>query len=118
MPGMGEHWYPARSKMVVTSEREGQTVIRADDSRPGAWKNEPFYSELKAMASALGSQHQILVRTEGRTIAIVPERDIDLGVVTDDHRLVTLEYSSARGVRWEVEKMNADDPRIIGKPFQ
>lgn len=117
MPGMGEHWFPARSKMVVTAENEGQIVIRADDSRPNAWKSEPFYSELKSMAASLGSSHQILVRTGGRTIAIVPDRDIDLGIVSDDHRLVTLEYPSPFGARWEVAKIDADDPLIAGKPI-
>lgn len=114
MPDMGEHWYPARAKMVVTSENEGQIVVRVDGSRPAAWRSEPFYSELKGLSRQLGMTHQILVRTAGRTIAIVPDRDIDLGIVTDDHRLVTLELNTPAGLRWEVEKMDSNDPRIAG----
>ncbi len=112
MPGLGEHWRPSKCKMVITLEDEGRMIVRTDAGHPSAWRAEPFYSELKYQAQRLGSRFQILVQSNGRTIAVVPDRDIDLGVVTKDHMIITAELEGGR--RWHVEKMMADDPRIAG----
>jgi hypothetical protein len=98
--------------MVITLEDEGRMIVRTDAGHPSAWRVEPFYSELKYQAQRLGSRFQILVQANGRTIAVVPDRDIDLGVVTNDHMIITVELEGGR--RWHVEKMMADDPRIAG----
>ena len=107
---VAEHWYPAKCKMVVTLEGN-RTLVRVDDARPGAWREEPYYSDLKGLARSRGSAHQLLVLTQGRTVAIVPDADIDLGVTTKDHFLVTKEFRTANGLRWEVEAIHVTDPR-------
>lgn len=113
--GLGAHWYPAKCKMVITREEASRTIVRVDEGRPNAWRDEPYYSDLKQWAWQGGSRHQLLVHTAGRTIAIVPDADIDLGVVTDDHLLITAEITTpAGGLRWTVEKVGAADPRVAG----
>ncbi|MEI9852448.1 MAG: YkgJ family cysteine cluster protein [Sphingomonas sp.] len=110
----GPHWYPARSKMVITMESTGRTVVRVDAGRPAVWREEPYYSDLKRWAVQGGSGHQLLVVTAGRTIAILPQADVDLGAVTSEDLLLTTEYRTSKGPRWTVEKIDADDPRAAG----
>jgi hypothetical protein len=62
-PMMGTHWFPAHSKMVIVSELDGARIaIHVDPGRPTAWREEPFYSEIKewAVLSALDA-HQVVV---------------------------------------------------------
>lgn len=123
-PVLGEHWFPARSKMVVTSELEGARVaIHVDPGRATAWQQEPFYSEIKHW-SVLASErmHQVVVCIGKRAIVVFPDREVDLGTVADDERIITSERRSVVGTRFEALKLKADDPRIAdlqpGKPVQ
>lgn len=116
-PPVAERWNPKKCKMVITTDKPDQVVVRVDESRPDAWKAEPFYSDLKFWAKMGGSEQQLLVHSRGRTIAIVPDQDIDLGVVTRSDVLVTIELKTPMGVRWVVEKTSVFDSRISGFPI-
>lgn len=109
--GIPEHWFPAKCKMVIQGDGPDRTVIRVDKAKPGAWRAEPYYTDLKRTAAQGGSKHQLLIYDGGRTWAMTPFADIDLGFVTDAHVLVTVE-EPGRGGRWAVEKLPASDPRV------
>lgn len=113
---MGDHWYPKKAKMVVNPEPNGFTV-HPDPGTPMAWRGDPYYSELKRMAvQAAPHLGQINVAySDKRTIAILPDEDVDLGIVTDDDRLVMSEVRTRTGTRLIVEKVRYDDPRIKGQ---
>lgn len=121
---MEEHWFPARSKMVVVSELEGNRIaIHVDQGRPSAWRQEPYYSEIKHWAAvAIRQKLQVVVCIGKRAIVIFPDREVDLGIIDDDERILTRETASTTGVRLDALKLKADDPRIAGmqpgKPFQ
>ena len=52
-PVAGKHWHPAKCKMVIVSELNGQRIgVHVDPGRPSAWREQPFYDELKEMAEA------------------------------------------------------------------
>jgi len=77
-----EHWNPARSKMVIASEKSGRVWICVDPARPDAWRREPYYRDIKQWAVwAAQGGHQLLVHSAGRTISILPDRDVELGPV-------------------------------------
>ena len=90
-------------------------MVQVDQGRPSAWRDEPFYSEIKQWSN-LGSieMHQIVVTIGRRTIVIFPDRDVDLGQVADDDRILVGETWSESGPRLEALKLKADDPRIQG----
>lgn len=115
-PVAGEHWQPAKCKMVIVSELDGQRIgVHVDPGRPSAWREQPFYDELKQMAK-IGARDniQVVVCIKNRAIVILPDRDVDLGPVADDERIVSGVTIEAGVERFEAYKMKADDPRIAG----
>ena len=116
-PMTGEHWFPARSKMVIVSELEGKRVaIYVDPARPDAWRERPCHDDIRQWArSAAQQDHQVVVFIGRRAIVIFPDREVELGAIADDERIITFRRRGPAGDRLEAVKMKADDPRIAGK---
>lgn len=79
-PVAGEHWFPARSKMIIMSVFEGKRLaIYVDPGRPNAWREAPYYADLKRWA-AFGARdgRQLVVSVGRRSILILPDRDVEL----------------------------------------
>ena len=93
----GPHWKPSQSKLVVTASEDG-LEIRCDPGFPGAWRNAPFYREIKTLAGA-GEAHDVsvLAISGKRMILVTSDRDFDLGVVGADQRILR-EYQGNRVV--------------------
>jgi hypothetical protein len=74
---LGEHWRPSKCKMVVVLEDYSNAlVIHVDPSRPHAWRQEPFYSEIRQWArTAAHEQRQVVVWQGDIKIVIAPEGD-------------------------------------------
>jgi len=115
-PIMGEHWFPARSKMVVAAEDGGERiVIHVDPSRPGAWREQPYYQEIKNWAElAARDLGQVIVSIGKRSIVVLPDEDVDLGIVSDDERIVIGEVVENGRLRLRAIKLRSDDPRLAG----
>lgn len=115
-PMAEDHWRPAKSKMVIVSELGGTRVgVHVDPGKPMAWRDEPYYSDLKDWARhAAMSMMQVVVCIGRRTHVILPDRDVDLGIVEDDERIISWEVRSSQGTEIRAEKLKADDPRIAG----
>jgi hypothetical protein len=105
-PMVGEHWYPARSGMVLFTEPDGQRLaIYVDGSRPDAWREQPYYGEIKQWATwAARDMRQVLVHVDGRSIAILPDEDVDLGEVAEDEQIVMAEVMENGRRRLRVSK--------------
>jgi hypothetical protein len=116
-PRIGEHWYPALSKMVLVSELDGNRVaIHVDPARPDAWRAKPYYDEIKQMARLAAPQmKQVMVCIRDRTIMILPDEDVDLGRVADDERIFVGEIQENGRWRFGAMKLHVDDPRIAGR---
>ena len=54
-PSLGPEWWPATSKMVLTSDGP-RMVVAVDPDEPDAWRREPYYSALRHWARA-GAPH-------------------------------------------------------------
>ncbi|MFO1185048.1 MAG: hypothetical protein U1E56_09700 [Bauldia sp.] len=78
---LGEEWRPSRSKIVLYRIDDGRRLVaHLDTGSPGAWRQEPYYSQLKAWARGMASGGpQVVVRIGDRIIAILPNSDVDLG---------------------------------------
>jgi hypothetical protein len=115
-PLVGEHWYPARSKMILFTEPGGNRLaIYVDSSRPNAWREQPYYREIKHWAAnAARDMRQVIVVVGDRSIAILPDEDVDLGHVSANDRIQIREVMHKGRLRLEVEKIPADDPRLRG----
>jgi hypothetical protein len=53
-PAMGDHWFPATSRMVVNLEQgaDGKpiVIVTVDPGYAGQWRKAPYYAELKERA--------------------------------------------------------------------
>lgn len=107
---LGEHWFPARSKMIVCSNLDvGRLEIHVDGGRANAWRDEPFYSEIKQWSRAAARDNgQILVCLPDRTIVVLPHADVDLGKLEEDDRILCMEVMTPEGPVPEVRKVKAD----------
>jgi hypothetical protein len=108
-----EAWRPSKCKIVVAAEAGGRRLAAyVDPGRPDAWKAEPYYSQLKEWARlAARKRNQVVVCIGPQTIVILPDKDVDLGVVGDDEMIVMQEISSPAGPKLEAHKVKHSDPR-------
>ena len=81
-PHLGPEWQPNRAKFLIYTEPSGRMIVAPDAGAPSAWRREPYYAQFKRWATAgAASNHQILVFHNKRATAILPDRDVDLGIV-------------------------------------
>lgn len=115
-PALGPNWFPARSKMVVSMEFEGERLaIHVDPSRPHSWREQPYYADIKRWATvAARDLGQVVVSVQGRSIVILPNADVDLGVVGPDEGIVIGEVIQNGRMTLRAMKVRKDDPRLAG----
>jgi len=107
-PAMGPEWKPDKCKMVLDA-RQDWLVVHVDPAVQGPWRQEPYFSYLTEMAGRnIARGARVLVMERGRTIIILPDGDVDLGVVTPQDRIeVTKETSGGRPV-WHARVIAAE----------
>jgi hypothetical protein len=109
-----EEWRPANSKIVIVAELDGSRIAaHVDPDRPGSWRREPYYSQLKEW-SRLGARNrrQVVVYVRNRVFVILPDKEVDLGTLANDELIVTQEFTNQRGEKTlHAVKMKKDDPR-------
>jgi hypothetical protein len=59
------------------------------------------------------SRGQVTVAVRNNITVILPDKDIDLGIVNDDYVIVTIEKRGKNGVELEAMKLRRDDPRWL-----
>lgn len=85
------NWFPATSKIVVSMELGGHRIaIFVDPAVPTRWREEPYYSRIKGWAEFAASvESQVIINIGKRAIAVLPNKEVDLGVVeAEDHIMV------------------------------
>jgi len=110
-PVLGEHWRPSSARMMIVTEGGGRRiVIHVDAARPGAWRAEPFYSDIKRFAiAATRNRGLVLVKQGAQAFAILPDRDHDLGRLRPDQVVAVQPGPDGRS---QVFVLEPDDPRI------
>lgn len=112
---LAEEWKPSRSRIVLAPETGVNRIVAfVDPARPDAWTREPYYSGLKKL-SAAAAMHDgwMIVRVGRRTHVIFPDRDVDLGELTDDETVITGKRQTPVGIKLEAYKVRRDDPRAL-----
>ena len=114
---LGEEWKPSISKIMLMPEQADdgteRIVAHVHPQRSDVWKKEPFYSALKQMAvDVVPFRGQVVVYIRDRVIVILPNKDVDLGIVDDDHRIVTVETQSPWGIELDARKIHKDDLEV------
>lgn len=88
LAGLTDAWHPIRSKLVLVFQGGGLMIV-VDQSRPDVWRAAPFYAQIKAWSKEfLRDKKHILVRIGVRNIAVLPDEDVDLGVVGPEDKIL------------------------------
>jgi hypothetical protein len=72
---LDERWYPARAKLMVFPSADGRRMnIVVDPARPGAWREEPFRSEILMWAREGAARDvEVLVVVGSKVLKILPD---------------------------------------------
>lgn len=115
---LDDAWKPSNCNFVMSFETHANRfVIHCDAHRRDAWRKQPFYSWIKNLsAMALQNEGQVVVWEGLDVVAVLPDREINLGRVGDGQLIITQERRTAFGVEHDVMVMDRDDPRIARVP--
>jgi hypothetical protein len=109
-PRMPPEWKPNRSKFVIAGKGQTELVVYVDPNSPGAWRDEPYISGLRAMAETGQSHGGLVVIIErGNSTVLLADREVPVGVLQEDDRLVSGQVATSNGPRFEVKVMKADE---------
>lgn len=89
--GLGPEWKPERAKFVLVKTEAGRHLSACvDPGFPSAWRRSPYYENLKQWA-AEGLRRSPLRLVDAmignRFIVILPDRDVDIGVLAPDEMI-------------------------------
>jgi hypothetical protein len=87
-PLFGDHWFPAKAKMVVSwvpdllgNKGGNQYEVLVDPGFPNRWREEPWHSDLREIASAgfgmAQAEFRVMVRAADRSWMVLPDRDVE-----------------------------------------
>jgi hypothetical protein len=119
-PELGPEWRPLSCKMVLI-RRPHQILLLVDPAHPAAWRQPPYYDTLKDWARAgvrARPRQQVLVYNRDCITIVLPNKEVDLGVVEAGSRIMVRETQCERGnlreLDWDayVEKSVASRHRV------
>lgn len=104
---IGPEWHPEKCKMVLYVEADGQRIaLHVDPARPQAWRQEPYYGQLKEWASrGVEAKRQVVIYIKDRAIVVLPGAEVDLGVMARGDQIVV----SPAGNGWTASRILAKD---------
>jgi hypothetical protein len=106
-PALTEVWHPALSHLMLRMDG-ARLMVFADPARPGAWALEPYRRQLQRMAASLyPCGFQVMVRIGDRHIAILPDREVDLGICRGQFAIKCTPRYTPHGMTWEVTVVKA-----------
>ena len=83
-------------------------LVQVDPGTPNAWRSEPYYGHLKRWAAgAIASGRQVVVFLNKAATVVLPDRDVALGILGPNDRIVARERDTPRGRMLDVEKATA-----------
>lgn len=102
-PELGEEWKPSKCGMVLNYERSLQRLnISVDPDRGEVWREEPYHSQIRAMAlHLLRRRGHVLVWRGHEAIVILPHKEVPLGV-SPDRRFSVCGRETPQGEEYEV----------------
>ena len=94
-----DDWRPDRTGFVIGGKLApgSSLTVTADPARPFSWREEPYYSQLVEWGRQAPAQDsQVAVFVEKRVIMLLPEGELDLGVIGPDEVVVKDEKGRIR----------------------
>jgi hypothetical protein len=112
--GLGPEWKPERAKFALVKSGGGRHLTACvDPGFPSAWRRSPYYENLKQWAAEGARRspdlHLVDVMIGSRWIAILPDRDVDIGNLAPDEMIELRGERTAAGETLEVRKVKRID---------
>ena len=97
--GLGEHWAPKKSKIIVAYEDENERLaIHVDESRKTAWRQAPFYQEIMNWVRRLTREGKHVMVWEGKNaIVVLPDKEINLGPIGANQEMIVEKLNTPTG---------------------
>jgi Fe-S-cluster containining protein len=95
---LGPEWQPHKSHLVLYLDGS-QLVVNVDPDHKGAWRRTPFREAIHAWAErCLAEGLQVVVKTKRNVVAVLPDREVDLGEVADDEYITESRNRTPNGI--------------------
>lgn len=96
--GLGLEWKPERAKFALVKTEDGRRLTAlVDPGFPSAWRRSPYYENLKRWAVQAARRapeiYLVDVLIGQRSIVILPDRDVEVGVLAYDE-VIRLAYKN------------------------
>jgi|tagenome__1003787_1003787.scaffolds.fasta_scaffold20872087_1 hypothetical protein len=85
--GLGPEWKPERAKFLLSKTNGRDLIAQVDPGFPHAWRASPYYENFKIWAAEAARQtplQKVLVLVGERVTVVLPDRDVEVGVVSVD----------------------------------
>lgn len=106
-PGVSEAWRPLQSRIILMKVDGGIAAV-VDRDRKDAWRQPQYYQQLKAWSrQGMEEGWFVIVRVDKHVTAILPERDIELGVLESGEGIEVGWQPSPTGMQYEARKIPA-----------
>ena len=108
--GLGPEWKPEKSKFALFKTNGGRRMTaHVDPGFPSAWRRSPYYENFKVWAREAAQKspdmHVVDVMIGEHSIVILPDRDVDLGIIAADEIVQLDKRVGASGEFIEVRKV-------------
>ena len=109
---LGPEWKPERAKFALVKTAAGHRLSACvDPGYPSAWRRPPYYEILKQWAAEgvrrSPDLHLVDVMIGNRCIVILPDREVDVGILAPDEMIKLEGKDSPTGMIIEVCKMKS-----------
>jgi len=113
-PTMGPEWKPSHCKLVLDA-KPGLLVVHADPAVSKPWRVEPYHSVLKRLAAqGLTRGTLVMAMERRRSIVILPDREVDLGILDTGDRIALDRIQGPSGLEWQPRVMGAGESGKAG----
>jgi hypothetical protein len=107
-PTMSMHWKPDQAKMVLTVHPETHNIqVVVDPGLPSAWTRQPYHGQLRGLSkSNMANGHLVVVFVNELATLILPDQDVELGVLTREQVVSVTQQIGPDGGFYEVKIFN------------
>jgi hypothetical protein len=116
--GLGPEWKPDHAKFVLFKTEGGRRLTaHVDPGNPQAWRRSPYYENIKQWAKEAAQKapdmHLVDIMIGERSIAVLPDRDVDLGVVGADEMITLERRVTPQGPVIDVRKVKRAEVAVV-----
>jgi hypothetical protein len=105
---MSMQWKPDQSKMVLTVHPETNNIhVIVDPGLPSAWSRQPYHDQLRLLSkNNMAKGHLVVVFVNELATLILPDQDVQLGVLTRGQAVSVTQETGHNGAVYEVKIFN------------